>query len=144
MEREDLANAFTKDANGKLFLDKALIESWVDIALKGFTKLNAGIQAPAMLRPIDDQEVEDRLFLAMLNEGARCMAEGIVPEPGYLDLAMIYGTGFPPYRGGLLREADTRGVAACVARAEALAVKAPWLKPSDGLKSAASKNAFYA
>jgi 3-hydroxyacyl-CoA dehydrogenase len=48
----------------------------------------------------------------MLNEAARALDEGLVADPGVLDLAMIYGTGFPPYKGGVLRLADARGVAA--------------------------------
>jgi 3-hydroxyacyl-CoA dehydrogenase/enoyl-CoA hydratase/3-hydroxybutyryl-CoA epimerase len=128
IQRQDLAEAFSKDAAGKLHLDAAKIQAWVGKADPGYA----------------EADIQDRLYLAMLNEGARCLAEGIVPEPGYLDLAMIYGTGFPPYKGGLLREADSRGVAACVARAEALAAQAPWLMPSDGLKSAAARSGFYA
>jgi 3-hydroxyacyl-CoA dehydrogenase/enoyl-CoA hydratase/3-hydroxybutyryl-CoA epimerase len=77
----------------------------------------------------------------MLNEGARALAEGLVPEPGLLDLAMIFGTGFPAYRGGLLREADHRGVGVCIGRAETLSQKAPWLAPSEGLK--AKRDGFY-
>ena len=44
-----------------------------------------------------------RLILPMVNEAAFCLAEGIVASPAKLDLAMIFGTGFPPFRGGLLR-----------------------------------------
>jgi 3-hydroxyacyl-CoA dehydrogenase len=36
--------------------------------------------------------------------------EGICDRPQDMDLAMIYGTGFPPYRGGILRYADTWGL----------------------------------
>ncbi len=64
-----------------------------------------------------------RLFHAFLNEGARCLGEGLVPEAGYLDLAMIYGTGFPPFKGGLLKEADRRGIPACLQRGKELADK---------------------
>jgi 3-hydroxyacyl-CoA dehydrogenase/enoyl-CoA hydratase/3-hydroxybutyryl-CoA epimerase len=127
MGREDFAAGFVRDAAGKMQVQAQLIQGWVGKADPAYS----------------DADVADRLYLAMLNEGARCMAEGIVPEPGLLDLAMIYGTGFPPYKGGLLREADSRGVKACVERAEALAGKAPWLKPSEGLKAAAAKGGFY-
>jgi 3-hydroxyacyl-CoA dehydrogenase len=36
--------------------------------------------------------------------------EKICDRPQDMDLAMIYGTGFPPYRGGILRYADTWGI----------------------------------
>jgi 3-hydroxyacyl-CoA dehydrogenase len=43
----------------------------------------------------------------MINEAARVLDDGIVPSARDVDLAMIMGTGFPPFRGGLLRFADT-------------------------------------
>jgi 3-hydroxyacyl-CoA dehydrogenase/enoyl-CoA hydratase/3-hydroxybutyryl-CoA epimerase len=46
----------------------------------------------------------------MINEAARCLDEGIVKEPSDIDVGMIFGTGFPPFRGGLLRYADQIGV----------------------------------
>ena len=49
----------------------------------------------------------------MVNEAARVLEDGIVSTARDVDLAMIMGTGFPPFRGGLLRFADTlhpRGV----------------------------------
>ena len=43
----------------------------------------------------------------MVNEAARVLEEGIVKRASDVDLGMIMGTGFPPFRGGLLRFADT-------------------------------------
>jgi 3-hydroxyacyl-CoA dehydrogenase/enoyl-CoA hydratase/3-hydroxybutyryl-CoA epimerase len=54
-------------------------------------------------------EIQDRLVLAMVNEAARCLEEGVVSDPSQLDLAMIFGTGFPPFVGGVLRYADQTG-----------------------------------
>ncbi|RMH17110.1 MAG: hypothetical protein D6701_07940 [Gemmatimonadetes bacterium] len=65
---------------------------------------------PADHRPFDAHEVQTRLVLAMINEAARCLDDGIVGSAGEVDLAMIMGTGFPPFRGGLLRHADTSHV----------------------------------
>ena len=56
-------------------------------------------------------EMLARLTLPMINEAAYCLAEGVVADAGKLDLAMIFGTGFPPFRGGLLRYADSLGAA---------------------------------
>jgi 3-hydroxyacyl-CoA dehydrogenase/enoyl-CoA hydratase/3-hydroxybutyryl-CoA epimerase len=61
-------------------------------------------------REIPEQEIRLRLIVAMINEAARVLDEGIVTSAGAVDLAMIMGTGFPPFRGGLLRFADTMGV----------------------------------
>jgi 3-hydroxyacyl-CoA dehydrogenase/enoyl-CoA hydratase/3-hydroxybutyryl-CoA epimerase len=105
--REDLKLAFPKGADGKLQLQAALIEGWVGKPDPNYPTL----------------DIQDRLFHALLNEGARCIGEGLVPEAGYLDLAMIYGTGFPPFRGGLLKEADNRGSAVYLKRGNELAAK---------------------
>jgi 3-hydroxyacyl-CoA dehydrogenase/enoyl-CoA hydratase/3-hydroxybutyryl-CoA epimerase len=54
--------------------------------------------------------IESRLVLPMVNEAAFCLEDSVVPGPGKLDLAMILGTGFPPFRGGLLKWADSLGL----------------------------------
>lgn len=59
---------------------------------------------------ISDEDAVDRVLLAMINEAARCLEEKIVINPGYLDMAMVFGVGFPPFRGGLLRYADSIGI----------------------------------
>jgi 3-hydroxyacyl-CoA dehydrogenase/enoyl-CoA hydratase/3-hydroxybutyryl-CoA epimerase len=58
--------------------------------------------------PPDDAIVE-RLLYGMINEAARCLAEGVAAAPDHLDLATVLGTGFPPFRGGLRRWALTLG-----------------------------------
>jgi 3-hydroxyacyl-CoA dehydrogenase/enoyl-CoA hydratase/3-hydroxybutyryl-CoA epimerase len=70
---------------------------------------------------IDPGPTEARLILPMINEAARCLEQGVVRHPGQVDLAMILGAGFPPFRGGLLRYADTLGLATVVQGLEALA-----------------------
>jgi len=62
----------------------------------------------------------ERMTLAMVNEAARCLEESVVDSPAHVDLAMILGTGFPPFRGGLLRYADTLGLARVAERLQAL------------------------
>lgn len=61
-------------------------------------------------RQISFEEIRDRLILSMLNEAVLCLQEGVVAKPGDADMAMIMGTGFPPFRGGLLRQVDQQGV----------------------------------
>ncbi len=55
-------------------------------------------------------DILHRPLLSMVNEAARCLEERIVDSPEELDLAMIMGTGFPAFRGGLLRWADSLGM----------------------------------
>lgn len=67
--------------------------------------------------------LSERMVLAMINEAAHALAEGVVEDAGLLDLAMVFGAGFPPFRGGLLRHADTLGLAHVEARLKALAAE---------------------
>lgn len=53
--------------------------------------------------------IQERSVLLMINEAARCLEEEIVRHPRDVDIGMIFGTGFPPFRGGLLHYADTIG-----------------------------------
>ncbi len=59
---------------------------------------------------LSEIEMSDRVLLPMINEGARCLQENIVSRPDYLDMALILGVGFPPFRGGLMRYADSLGI----------------------------------
>ena len=61
------------------------------------------------IKELPDNDILDRCLLVMVNEAARCLDEGIVRSPADLDLAMIMGTGFPPFKGGLLHYADAIG-----------------------------------
>ena len=61
-------------------------------------------------RSFDEKEIIDRAMLIMVNEAAMCLEEGIVDNAQYLDMAMVMGTGFPPFRGGLLKYADAIGI----------------------------------
>jgi 3-hydroxyacyl-CoA dehydrogenase/enoyl-CoA hydratase/3-hydroxybutyryl-CoA epimerase len=56
-----------------------------------------------------DPEMIDRLILPMSNVCVACLREGIVDDPDMVDGAMIFGTGYAPFRGGPLNYARTRG-----------------------------------
>lgn len=80
-----------------------------------------------------------------INEAAYMLEEGICDRPQDMDLAMIYGTGFPPYRGGILRYADRWGLDRVHARlAELAAQYGPRFAPAPLLASmAAERRTFY-
>ena len=61
-------------------------------------------------KDVSKQEVVDLMLASGINEAAYMIQEGICDRPQDMDLAMIYGTGFPPYRGGILRYADQWGL----------------------------------
>jgi 3-hydroxyacyl-CoA dehydrogenase/enoyl-CoA hydratase/3-hydroxybutyryl-CoA epimerase len=69
---------------------------------------------------LEDDTILDRSILIMVNEAARCLEEGVVANARYLDMAMVMGTGFPAFRGGLLRYADSEGLENIVSRLTAL------------------------
>ena len=69
-------------------------------------------------KTLSADEINDRLFLPMLLEASRALEEGIVRDPAELDMGLILGTGFPPFKGGLLRWADSIGAAGLVAKLE--------------------------
>ncbi len=61
-------------------------------------------------KKMSDKEIVDLMLGNAINEAAYMIQEGICDRPQDMDLAMIYGTGFPPYRGGILRYADAWGI----------------------------------
>ena len=62
------------------------------------------------------ESLADRPLLALFAEGVRSLEEGVVAGPRELDLATVFGMGFPPFFGGLLRWADSVGAAALAQR----------------------------
>lgn len=70
-------------------------------------------------------EIEERLVLAMINEAADILHEGIAANALDIDLVTVLGYGFPRWRGGLMHYADTLGAAQIVARLEVFAQEDP-------------------
>jgi 3-hydroxyacyl-CoA dehydrogenase/enoyl-CoA hydratase/3-hydroxybutyryl-CoA epimerase len=78
-------------------------------------------------------DLEDRLILALANECAAVLREGIVADADLIDAGCIFGSGFAPFRGGPLTYARARGVDAVVARLQELSEKyGPRFKPDSG------------
>jgi hypothetical protein len=100
---------------------------------------------PQQRSPLPAEVIQSRLVLPMINEAAFCLEDGIVPDPGKLDLAMIFGTGFPPFRGGLLRYADSLGLDRVFTRLDDLAERlGPRFAPSERIRELAnSRCGFY-
>lgn len=59
---------------------------------------------------LNDEDIINRCIFIMINEASRCLEEGIVDDPNIIDFAMITGTGFPPYKGGLCTLANKIGI----------------------------------
>ncbi|MEZ7853117.1 MAG: 3-hydroxyacyl-CoA dehydrogenase NAD-binding domain-containing protein, partial [SAR324 cluster bacterium] len=67
---------------------------------------------------ISDANIIDRMMLPMLMESSRCLEDNIVETPTEVDMGLVYGIGFPPFRGGIFRWADTVGLNELLQRAE--------------------------
>lgn len=95
-------------------------------------------------RTMSQEEITDRLFLPMLVEATRVLMEGIVHEPGDVDMGLILGVGFPAYRGGLLRWADSLGLEEVLRRLQRYEHLGPRFHPTDLLRDLASQGkGFY-
>jgi 3-hydroxyacyl-CoA dehydrogenase / enoyl-CoA hydratase / 3-hydroxybutyryl-CoA epimerase / enoyl-CoA isomerase len=128
---------------------KSAIRFWISKGKGGKTEPN-----PAVLsiiakhrtaeRTMDEAEITDRLFFPMLVEATRVLEEGIVREPADVDMGLILGIGFPPFRGGILRWADTVGAGNIVERLGKHAPLGKRYEPTEGLlKLARSGETFY-
>jgi 3-hydroxyacyl-CoA dehydrogenase/enoyl-CoA hydratase/3-hydroxybutyryl-CoA epimerase/3-hydroxyacyl-CoA dehydrogenase/enoyl-CoA hydratase/3-hydroxybutyryl-CoA epimerase/enoyl-CoA isomerase len=95
-------------------------------------------------RDIGPEEITDRLFLPMLTEASRVLMEGIVREPGDVDMGLILGIGFPPFRGGLLRWADSLGLAKILEKLKQYESLGPRFQPTEQIRRlAAEGRGFY-
>ena len=85
--------------------EKPVSNPKVQEVIKKYLK-NHGIKP----KKLASKETVDRMLARAINEASFMIEEGICDRPQDMDLAMVYGTGFPPYRGGILRYADAWGV----------------------------------
>jgi 3-hydroxyacyl-CoA dehydrogenase/enoyl-CoA hydratase/3-hydroxybutyryl-CoA epimerase/3-hydroxyacyl-CoA dehydrogenase/enoyl-CoA hydratase/3-hydroxybutyryl-CoA epimerase/enoyl-CoA isomerase len=83
------------------------------------------------------QEITDRLFLPMLTEASRILMEGIVREPGDVDMGLILGIGFPTFRGGLLRWSDSLGMATVLEKLKKYEPLGPRFRPTEQMRELA-------
>ena len=77
----------------------------------------AGLALRDLNAAITDQDIIDRMMLPLIIECSRCLEDGIVNTPVEVDIALVYGLGFPPFRGGPFRYADAVGLKALCEKA---------------------------
>jgi 3-hydroxyacyl-CoA dehydrogenase/enoyl-CoA hydratase/3-hydroxybutyryl-CoA epimerase/3-hydroxyacyl-CoA dehydrogenase/enoyl-CoA hydratase/3-hydroxybutyryl-CoA epimerase/enoyl-CoA isomerase len=95
-------------------------------------------------KTMNPDAITDRLFLPMLLEATRVLEEGIVREPADVDMGLILGIGFPPFRGGILRWADQVGPSEILKRLDAYRSLGNRFEPTASLqKLSAAGQTFY-
>lgn len=93
---------------------------------------------------VSKEDILDRLILIMVNEAAKCLEESVIESHDLLDMAMLLGTGFPPFRGGLCAYADEIGIQTCVDKLNRLAdLYGNRFKPSNLLVQLSKENSTF-
>ncbi len=93
---------------------------------------------------MSDEEIIDRHMLPMIIETVRCLDDGIVETPAEADMGLLYGVGFPPFRGGALRYADTIGLKTILEKCAKYAHLGKLYEPTESMKKMAAENqTFY-
>ncbi|MBN2290964.1 MAG: hypothetical protein JXM70_00980 [Pirellulales bacterium] len=96
------------------------------------------------VRPFSVERIRSRLFFPMVLEATRILAEGRLDDPRDIDLAVVFGFGFPAARGGLLYWADTLGAAQIIEQLKLLKSLGDRAEPTRYLLDmAASGHPFY-
>lgn len=94
-------------------------------------------------KEFSSEEIIARTMIPMILETVRCLEEGIVATPAEADMALVYGLGFPPFRGGVFRYLDTMGVAKFVELADSYAHLGPMYQVTDGMRKMAAEGKSY-
>ncbi len=94
-------------------------------------------------REMEEDEIIARLMVPMCIETVRCLEDNIVDLPAEADMGLIYGLGFPPFRGGALRYIDTLGMDAFIAMAERFAHLGKLYEPTERMREMAKNGKKY-
>lgn len=104
-------------------------------------------EVAAILKPgitgaveLSDEDIIARMMIPMATELMRCVEEGIVETVAEADMALVYGTGFPPFRGGLFRWIDSMGAQAFSEMAAKFADLGALYAAPESLKAKAANN----
>jgi|TARA_B100001093_G_scaffold185707_1_gene178409 3-hydroxyacyl-CoA dehydrogenase len=95
-------------------------------------------------REISDQEIIDRCILALVNEGARILEEGVAQRSGDMDIVYINGYGFPIWRGGPMFYANQLGLSEVINKMNDFSeLDAHFWKPAPLLRKLADESSTF-
>jgi len=89
------------------------------------------------------EEIVDRLMIPMCIEAARCLEDNIVGTAAEVDMGLVYGVGFPPFRGGALKHVDKQGLQAFCTRADELSALGALYAPTEAMRVMATAGDTY-
>lgn len=105
-----------------------------------------GVIASTVKEQLDftDEQIVERMMIPMCIETVRCLEEGVVSGPADADMGLVYGIGFPPFRGGVLHYMDTMGLDKFCKLCDQYKDLGPLYHPTDGMrKMAADGGTFF-
>ncbi|GLQ31026.1 fatty acid oxidation complex subunit alpha FadB [Litoribrevibacter albus] len=94
-------------------------------------------------KDFSDEEIIERVMVPMCIETVRCLEEGIVEDPAEADMGLIFGIGFPPFRGGALRYIDSMGLDKFCEIADKYADLGKLYHPTEKMREMAKKGEKY-
>ena len=129
--------------NGKGFYDHGTDK-------RGKPSKEASATAYELIAPVTGErrefEADDiimRMMLPMATEMARCLEEDIVGTPGEADMALVYGLGFPPFRGGIFRWMDAVGLESIAAASEKFSELGKTYELTEGMRAKLADGTTY-
>jgi len=100
---------------------------------------------PSGQKDFESSEIIERLMIPLSIETARCVEDNIVSSPAEADMGLVYGVGFPPFKGGALHHVDKLGLEKFCASADKYQALGPLYHPTDNMREMAKNNTgFYA
>ena len=124
--------AYKPDRKGKL---KKQVDPSADAIIQS-------VQSSAL--EISAEDIIDRMMIPLCIEAARCLEDNIVSSAAEVDMGLVYGVGFPPFRGGALHYVDKTGLAEFCARADKYKELGPLYHPTSRMRAMADEGlSFY-
>ncbi len=121
-----------------------------EIDRKGKPKKTIDPETNEIIKPVvkrsvevSDEDIIDRMMLPMIFECARCLEENIVNTPQEVDMGLLLGLGFPPFRTGALKYADDVGLSTIVEKSKKFESLGKLYAPTEGLVARAKENKNY-
>lgn len=122
---------YEQDRKGK---PKKCVDESLPILLEG---------AIGPTREFSDEEIIARMMIPLCIEAVRCLEDGIVTTPAEVDMGLVYGIGFPPFRGGALFHIDQMGLQAFCDLADQHAELGRLYQPTETMRTMAANSQTY-